>query len=84
MKAKKIIHILPTNGIGGAEIAASSSIGIRNECYSLFVKFLYKTATQTPFQSFFYEFQDLNRNPNRTIRLRILEWKPVKDQSKHI
>ena len=60
MQAKKIIHILPTNGIGGAEIAALSSIGIRNQSYSLFVKFLYKTSTHSPFRKFFYVLESLN------------------------
>ena len=60
MQAKKIIHILPTDGIGGAEIAALSSIGIRNECYSLFVKYLFKTSIDSPFRRFFYVLESLN------------------------
>ena len=59
MKHKKIIHILPSNGIGGAEIAATSSKGIKNQYYSLFIKFLYKPSINNPFQTIFCILESL-------------------------
>ena len=60
MQAKKIIHILPSNGIGGAEIAASSSKGIKNQYYSLFIRFLYKPSINIPFQRILCVLESFN------------------------
>ena len=37
---KKIVHILPSNGIGGVEEAAKSSIGISSKDYSFEIIYL--------------------------------------------
>ena len=72
---KKILHLIPSNAIGGVETAAKTSIGIKNNKYIFTLKFLSKQGNKknlssriiSLFEIIFSTYQVINDKPDFLI-----------------